>query len=137
MINIIIAAHGDFGQYLMSASEMIIGAQLEGVELVSINSETSMELFKTNLENAIEKNSSDDGVLILTDIFGGSPANTAFPISQKYENVVVLTGANLNMLIVAFTYRDRLEIKELTDKVLDSGKISICNIKDLLDKKGK
>ncbi|MFA6583318.1 MAG: hypothetical protein WCS77_03390 [Elusimicrobiaceae bacterium] len=133
MTNIIIVTHGDFGAYLVEAAEMIIGVQKEGVELVPISQRIPVEKASERLSAVIEK-FAEDGAIIFTDILGGTPTNISIPKVQGRENMAVISGVNLNMLLSAFSYRGKLSHPELVKKVLADGIKSICDVSGLFAK---
>lgn len=132
MISIIIVTHGDFGAYMLEAAEMIIGAHSQGVDIISISSRVPVDTIKETLRVAIERHKSDDGMIIFTDIFGGTPTNVSMPLTRDIPNTAVVSGVNLNMVLSAMSYRAKLPFAELVKKVTDDGKKAICDIKGLL-----
>ena len=132
MISLIIVTHGDFGAYLIEAAEMIVGAQPEGVDLVSISSRVPVDKARERLALIMEKRK-DDGMVIFTDMLGGTPTNIAFPLAQKVQNAAVISGVNLNMVLAAFSYRGRMSVEELAHKVVEDGKKSVCDVKALFN----
>jgi PTS system mannose-specific IIA component len=142
MITIVIVTHGDFGAYLVEAGEMIVGAQSEGVELVSISPRMPIDKASEHLSEVVEKcyEQKSSGVIIFTDIFGGTPTNISIPKVLNRYDAVVISGVNLNMLLSAFSYRKKLSFAELVEKVLADGKKAICNVSSLMEQaknKGK
>ena len=137
MINIIIATHGELGAHLIETAEMIVGEQTEGMEIFSISQRISVEEAQKQIKKIIEKMQSKDGVIIFTDILGGTPTNIAVLSTEKKSNIAVISGANLTMVITAFSYRLKLPFKELVSKITFDGKKSICEVKKLLTKSKK
>lgn len=134
MINLVIVTHGELGAYLAETAEMIVGEQPEGVEVVSISPRISAEMARKELTTVLEKTHTKEGTIIFTDILGGTPTNIAVPSTEKLDNVSVISGVNLNMIISAFSYRFKLPFRELVSKVTSDGKKSICEVKKLLTK---
>jgi PTS system mannose-specific IIA component len=134
MINLVIVTHGELGVYLAETAEIIVGKQPEGVEILSISPRISAQQAQRQLAKIIEQVHSKDGTIIFTDILGGTPTNIAMPSAESADNIAVITGVNLNMLINAFSYRLKLPFKELVDKITSDGKKSICEVKTLLNK---
>jgi PTS system mannose-specific IIA component len=132
MISLVIITHGDFGAYLIEAAEMIVGAQPEGVDLVSISARVPVDAARAKLAAIMEKRK-NDGIVIFTDMLGGTPTNIAFPMAQKTPNSVVISGVNLNMVLAAFSYRGRMSLEELAHKVVEDGKKSVCDVKALFN----
>jgi len=137
MINLIIATHGELGAYLIETAEMIVGEQTEGMEIFSISPRIPAEVAQKQIKKTIEKMRSKDGVIIFTDILGGTPTNIAVLSAAKESNVVIISGVNLTMIITAFSYRLKLPFKELVSKITFDGKKSICEVKKLLTKSKK
>src|SRR5215510_4730598 len=97
MIGGLIVTHGRLAIELLNAAEMIIG-EIHHITAVSIGWHDDVDMAKTMIQKAIERVQSPDGVLILTDMFGGTPTNIASTFLGQ-ENVEVVTGVNLPMLI--------------------------------------
>lgn len=98
MISIIISAHGNFAKELLNSAEMIMGKQ-ENVVTVSFKPGENTENLKEKYNNSLSNFNSSNEVLILVDLFGGSPYNAAFEIAMKNKKVNILTGVNLPMLL--------------------------------------
>jgi PTS system N-acetylgalactosamine-specific IIA component len=118
MIGIIVSGHAQFASGLASSLEMIAGKQ-DNIEIVDFLEENPLETISEDIESAIVKlKETCEDVLIYTDLFGGTPFKTALMLAQSHENVYVLAGTNLGMLIdAAFS---RLS----ADNVLDFAKAS-------------
>lgn len=99
MIGCIVTGHGEFAIGMTKALTMIAGDQ-EHYEVVPFYEEDSLETFENNLEKAVSKlRQHTDGVIIFTDLMGGTPFRTAMIKAAEHENVEVITGTNLPMLI--------------------------------------
>lgn len=137
MINLIIVTHGEFGAYLVEAAEGIVGEQPDGVEVVSISPRASLETAKKTLRSAITRNASQDGLVFMTDMLGGTPTNIVLPFAQEFPKSAVLCGVNINMLVSAFSYRASMKLEALAGKILEDGRKSICDVKSLLQKNSR
>ena len=135
MINIIVITHGEFGAYLIEAAEGIVGAQREGLKNVSISARMTLDRVKAAAAAALQEMRSDDGVLMLIDMPGGTPMNVALPLARDVEKCAVVCGVNINMVTTAFAYRQSLDFDRLVAKVLEDGRKAICEVKSLLLKK--
>ena len=135
MINIIVITHGEFGAYLIEAAEGIVGAQRDGLKNVSISSRMTLDRVKEAAAAAMREMRSDDGLLILIDMPGGTPMNVALPLARDVERCAVICGVNINMMTSAFAYRQSLDFDRLVAKILDDGRKAICEVKSLLLKK--
>lgn len=126
MIGVLIVTHGNFGAELLNSAELIIGKQ-ENVETLSLNHGDNIEKLYCSVNECIERLDRGGGVLVLTDLFGGSPSNvTAANMEERYFES--LSGVNLPMLIEALDSRNCSDLQELTDKVLRAG---VRGIKDI------
>jgi PTS system mannose-specific IIA component len=121
MINVVVVTHGDFGEALIRAAEMIVGPQ------------ESPDGFGDKLDAALADLDGQD-TLLLIDLFGGTPCNIA---SRKVllANTEVITGMNLAMVIEALTSRDSTPLPELVTQVVEAGQKAVVNLKPLLCKK--
>lgn len=131
MIGLIIVTHCDLGRELLNAAKFIVG-RIDAVETIAINQNSdSSELLKT-IEKKIATLNKGEGVLILTDMFGGTPSNLSLSF-LKEEKVEVLTGVNLPMLIATVQTRTNLPLSELAEKAQEAGKMGISLAGKLLE----
>ncbi|MBI5445188.1 MAG: hypothetical protein HY900_28755 [Deltaproteobacteria bacterium] len=119
LIGIVIAAHQDLGPALLRAAQGIVGP-MEAVVALSLNYDEDPAAARTGLEEAIRKLQRGAGVLILTDMFGGTPTNMALPFLEEGK-VEVLTGVNLPILLKAHSARRGARLKELAAQLKDYG----------------
>jgi len=132
MINIIVITHGEFGAYLIEAAEGIVGVQLEGLKNISISPRMSLEKVKSVTESAAAEMRSEDGLLFMIDMPGGTPMNVALPLAKDIAKSAVICGVNINMLTSAFAYRMDLDFDGLVKKILEDGRKAVCEVKSLL-----
>ena len=131
MRGLIVVTHCDLGRELLNAAKFIVG-RIEAVETIAINQNSdSSELLKT-IEKKIATLNKGEGVLILTDMFGGTPSNLSLSF-LKEEKVEVLTGVNLPMLIATVQTRTKLPLSELAEKAQEAGKMGISLAGKLLE----
>ena len=97
MIGVLITTHGNLGNELIKAAELIKGP-INGLSYVSADQTKGVEDLKKEIGNAIKKLDKGKGVLILTDLFGGTPSNISLSF-MKDGKVEVVTGVNLPMLL--------------------------------------
>ncbi len=124
MIGILIISHCDLGRELLNAAELILG-KLEAADSVSIMQTTTSEDVLKTISEKIKALDSGQGVLVLTDMFGGTPSNLSLSF-LKEESVEVLTGVNLPMVVAVAQDRDRLPLSELGEKAQQAGRRSIA-----------
>lgn len=129
MVNLVIVTHGEFGAYIVEAAESIVGRQGDGVAVVSISARVGAEELRRRVEAAIQELRGRDGLIVATDIPGGTPSNAALPAAKDLDNVAVISGLNLYMLISAFTHRRSMGFSELARKMVADGQRSIRDIK--------
>lgn len=135
MINIIVITHGEFGAYLIEAAEGIVGVQTGGLKNVSISPRMTLERVKEAISSAIEEMRSEDGLIFLIDMPGGTPMNVVLPLARDIGNCAVICGVNINMMTSAFAYRRSLDFDRLSAKIIEDGRKAICEVKSLLMKK--
>jgi PTS system mannose-specific IIA component len=103
VIGIVLAGHGSFCEGIRDAAEMIMGPQ-EQVAVVPLGPAENLDLYRKKLEDARTEVDSGDGVLVLADLFGGSPSNVAAYLLGP--NTEVVTGASLPMLLEVLGARE-------------------------------
>ncbi len=97
MFGIVIVTHGNLGEVLLSTAIAIVG-KLDNIVSVSFNSPQKPEISKKQIEEAIKQVDKGKGVIVLTDLFGGTPSNMAISF-LNHENIEVVSGINLPMTI--------------------------------------
>ena len=129
MIGLLIASHGKFSEGIMDAMEMIIGKQ-ERVASLVLEEGVSPDTLQREFEKAIEECDSGDGVLILLDLFGGTPSNVAGRLVYNNDQLELITGINLPMILEVALQRKSKKLSELKDVALTSGQKGIQNVKE-------
>ena len=126
MIGIVIVCHGDLAVELVKAAQLICGTQ-EHVVALSLHPEDPIEDLPARIIASADRFGSADGVLVLVDISGGSPANAALRLlpERGYECV---SGVNLPMLLEALLHRERMSTTELAARVESAGRNGIRDI---------
>ena len=124
MVGILVTGHGHFGTGLGSSLKLITGIT-ENVELVDFEDGHSIEILTDNLNKAFDNLKECDGVLVLSDLAGGSPFKTA--VECKYarpdQNIEVIAGTNLPMLIEGASMMDGYDSPlELAEDLIPTGK---------------
>ncbi len=133
MAGILIVAHCNLAQELMNAAEMIVG-KMENVEALSIDMNEEVAKIRKGIQAALKRVDDGAGVLILTDMFGGTPSNISLSF-LKDNKVEVVTGANLPMLIKIGTMNNKLSLKELASMISDYGRKNINLATEILNRK--
>ena len=124
MIGLLIISHCDLGREFLNAAELIVG-RLEAADAIAITQLTESEEVLKTISDKIRALDSGNGVLVLTDMFGGTPSNLSLSF-LKENKVEVLTGVNLPMVIAVAQDRAHLSLGQLGDKAEEAGKRSIA-----------
>ena len=130
MIGLLIISHCDLGKELLNATNLIMGG-LDAAEAISITQITDSKKILDTISEKIKSLDSGQGVLVLTDMFGGTPSNMSLSF-LKEESVEVLTGVNLPMVVAVAQNQGRLTLSELGQKAKQAGKRSIALAGELL-----
>lgn len=127
--SIILASHGYFAQEALKSVEMIIGYPQEDTHVVSVSAEKDYDTCLNELRNIYNNLNHDNGVLILTDIYGGTPSKIATHLALEHENILVYSGFNLPILLEIMFQRhlDLTELSQLIESVHGSSLINISN----------
>lgn len=105
MIGIVLVTHGNLAREFIAALEHVVGPQ-QGVAAVCIGPEDDMEKRRAEILESVQACESGDGVIVLTDMFGGTPSNLAISIMER-ARIEVLAGVNLPMLVKLASVRVR------------------------------
>lgn len=133
MVNFIIVTHGEFGAYMVEAAEEIVGRQSEGLRVIGISSRVELGEIRRRISAAVKELNRGNGVVIATDIPGGTPSNIVLPIAKDMDNVAVVSGLNLYMLISGFNRRKTgASAAEIAAKMVADGQKSVQDVKALL-----
>ena len=119
-VGIVIVTHGQSGQALVNEAEFILGQSLGCIHCVAFKQSGAQPTGNKTLKQLIAHSDHGDGVLILTDLVGASPANRVLGLLEEYHAAMV-TGINLAMLIRVWNYRDT-SLESLTHKAVQGGK---------------
>ena len=124
MIGIVIVTHGGLGEALIQTAESVLGDPVDAAGAVSVDLKESVEKLRKKIGAAIKTVDQGDGVLILTDMFGGTPSNLSLSFLEE-GRVDVLTGVNLPVVIRAAKMRKDKSLGELAESIQAYGKKSI------------
>ncbi|MDR1043979.1 MAG: PTS sugar transporter subunit IIA [Candidatus Adiutrix sp.] len=130
MIGIVIVSHANLAQELLKTAEFIVGG-LEACATVSVDSGRGPEAIREAVGEAIGGVERGQGVLILTDMFGGTPSNISLSFLEE-GRVEVLSGVNLPMLIKAVQIRDKTSLAEAAQTIGEYARRSINAAGELL-----
>jgi len=131
MIGIVIVTHCRLGDALIEAAVFILGSRPEQLESISIDLNEEAEKLRAKIAAGIKKVDQKVGVLILTDMFGGTPSNISYSFLEE-GRIEVLSGVNLPVLIKAIHLRKDTELSKLAVTLEASGKKSISLASSIL-----
>ena len=120
MIGVVIVGHSNISKEFLKALEHIVGKQ-ENMVAISIFPEDDMEKKRLQILDSVKKVDAGKGVIVLTDMFGGTPSNLAISVMDN-EKIEVVAGVNLPMLIKMMSIRDKKSIKEIIAISQESGR---------------
>lgn len=133
MIGLVLVTHGRLAVELVSALEHVVGSQ-ENVATVCIGPDDDMEQRRAQIMKSTKDVDDGDGVIVLTDMFGGTPSNLAISIMDNGK-IEVIAGVNLPMLIKLASIRDAGSLLEAATGAQDAGRKYINIASQLFDKK--
>jgi len=133
MIGGIIVSHGKLAEELLNALTIILG-EVVNMEAISIGWYDDVEDSKRKINQSLKRVDQKNGVLIFTDMFGGTPSNLSFSF-LKDDRIEIITGVNLPMLIKFVSLQRRNKLKEVAKKVVEQGKKNIHLASALLSSK--
>jgi len=126
MIGILLVTHGEIGKSLIDCAAHILGKSINQLECIPIDPKSDLQECEKYIENEIKNLDMGTGVLIMTDIYGATPSNILKKYSSR-DNIEVITGLNLAMVIQAITSRDG-SLSDTTNKCLESAEDGIINM---------
>lgn len=124
MIGVVIVTHSQLGDALIEAAEFIIGHRPDTMVSVSIDLKENADKLRKKIAKGIKTVNRHKGVLILTDMFGGTPSNLSYSFLEDGQ-VEVISGVNLPILIQAINKREQMALAELAEHLEAFGKKSI------------
>lgn len=132
MVGLVIVTHGNLADEFIKVAEMIIGI-MEGMKAVSIAATDNVDDAVSRVKAAVSEVDFGSGILILTDMFGGTPSNIGLSFLNQ-NNTEVVTGLNLPMILKYHHHREDRSLRELAALVRDSGQKGIVNASEMLRK---
>ena len=132
MIGMVLVTHGRLAAELVNALEHVVGPQANVVS-ICIAPDDDMEQRRRDILDAVDKTDTGEGVILLTDMFGGTPSNLAISVMDRAK-VEVIAGINLPMLVKLARVREKTTIAEAVAKAQEAGKKYINIASQLLAK---
>jgi mannose PTS system EIIA component len=130
VIGVVVVTHGQLANELVNAAEMIVG-DLPQFAAVSIGWHDDVNDAREDIGQAIERVRGEEGVLVLTDMFGGTPSNLGMTFLET-DRVEVITGVNLPMLIKLANLRNASNLLKVAQEMREHGRNAIWVASDLL-----
>lgn len=132
MIGIVVVTHGRLGEALIDTSAIIFGERPEAVVQVSIDLSQDINKLRQKIQQGIKQVNHNNGIIILTDMFGGTPSNLSYSFLEE-GRIEVISGVNLPVLIKSVNLRNRdTELHEMAKTIEAYGKKSISLASDIL-----
>jgi PTS system mannose-specific IIA component len=135
MIGIVVVTHGDLGTELLRTAQEIVG-KFPSVEAVSVQASEQIDKARKKIEASLQRVSDGSGVLILTDLFGGTPSNLVLSYLEA-GRLEVVTGVNLPMLMKLPSLREERDLRTLADSLAKYGQRNILVASEFLAKQWK
>lgn len=131
MIGLVLVTHGRLALEFLAAMEHVVGPQAQ-IRTVCIDADDDMERRRTDIVRAAEEVDTGDGVILVTDMFGGTPSNLAISAMQK-GSVEVIAGMNVPMLIKLAELRETAGVNDAVRQAQEAGRKYIAVASALLD----
>ncbi len=135
MVGGVIVSHGQLGEEMIRTAEMVVG-QITNLASVSIDMTTDVESSREQIQQATHSVNSGDGVIIFTDMFGGTPSNMSLSFLDEAE-VEVITGVNLAMLIQLSNLKSEKPFQDIVRLLKKRGQENIHIASEFLKQRGK
>jgi len=130
MIGLVVVTHGRLAAEFRAALEHVVGPQ-DHFETISIGPDDDMEQRRNDILSAVNKVDDGAGVMVLTDMFGGTPSNLAISVMEN-ANVEVVAGVNLPMLIKLASVRGETGLRQAAEMARDAGRKYISVASEVL-----
>lgn len=134
MVGVVVVTHCHLAEELISAAKLVVGENLKQFQAVSVDPKEGSEEIREKIVSAIRKVDEGQGVLILTDMYGGTPSNISLSFLEE-KKIEVITGVNLPMLLKLATYANDMNLEELASFITDYGQRNINLASDVLKKR--
>jgi len=124
-VGILLITHSPLGADLLRIATGIFGACPAPAEALEVENDAPCDPLLAHAERLVSRLDTGDGVLVLTDIYGSTPANLAVDLLGRRERIRVLAGVNLPMLVRALNYAE-LDLDSVAEKALTGGRDGVC-----------
>lgn len=134
MVGVIIVAHLKLSEEFLEAARIISNSNLDHFKAVSINLHDDPDQAREKILAAVKRIDTGDGILILVDMFGGTPSNLSLSLLDKGKTEII-TGANLPMILEAASSSQTVPLSELVDILISGGRGGIRSAGEILERK--
>lgn len=131
MIGVLLVTHGSFGAELLRSAELIVGP-FEQAEALTLQHGDDVQELRKQVAERIRALDQGDGVLVLIDLFGGSPSNIA-AANMRDSDFQCLTGINMAMLVEALEFREECGLAELAKRCREAGREGIRDLREAFE----
>ena len=130
MVKLILITHGNLGESLLDTASVICCCARQNITAFSVSGKINLDELEAKIKSSID----GEGALILVDSFGGTSANIALKCAAENNKISVVCGVNLNMVLAALNNQSKMDLAELTTKVIADGKKAILEATELMKK---
>ena len=134
MIGVVVVTHCHLAEELICAAQLVVGEELKQFQAVSVDPKDGSDVIREKIMAAIRKVDTGEGVLILTDMYGGTPSNISLSFLEE-KKIEVITGVNLPMLLKLATYSNHQDLEQLAAFITDYGQRNINLASEVLRKR--
>ncbi len=135
LVGVVLVTHVDYGAALLRAAEFILGP-LQDCSSIQVDVSLDVDVTVTRLKEAVSLLDRGKGIIVLTDMFGGTPTNLSLSLLGTKGNIEVVTGVNLPMLLKVFENRGTA-LADLAELAMDAGRKGIVSAGGILRSKTK
>ncbi len=134
MIGVVVVTHCHLSEELIAAARLVVGEELRQFEAVSIDPSEGSDDIRKKIITAMRRVDGGQGILILTDMYGGTPSNISLSFLEE-KKIEVITGVNLPMLLKLATYQNDMDLEKLAAFITDYGQRNINLASEVLKKR--
>jgi mannose PTS system EIIA component len=134
MIGVVVVTHCHLAEELICAAQLVVGEDLKQFQAVSVEPKDGTDKIREKIVSAIRRVDTGQGVLILTDMYGGTPSNISLSFLEE-KKIEVITGVNLPMLLKLATYQNNSDLESLAAFITDYGQKNINLASEVLKKR--
>jgi len=134
MIGVVVVTHCHLAEELICAAQLVVGEDLKQFQAVSVDPKDGSDQIREKIVAAIRKVDTGQGILILTDMYGGTPSNISLSFLEE-KKIEVITGVNLPMLLKLATVQNNLDLDQFAAFITDYGQRNINRASDVLKRR--